>query len=208
MDKQIVSLKDWLNYDVETIRKGVETSRFLFLFNRDFKEITGDIPCTNCKSFAKKLDSFKKKIEKMSDQKVKCDFEIKAMYNSLLGYFNATLTNKKAHELAAKHPRGYGLFSRVSDEVQSKLDKEKEKEDLEKAKSIEDAEKLAEKLAKEEADKMEERRKYALKKEEEELLKQRKNRLESKSIEWLRSKAKTTEGTKNELIEKILKKEK
>lgn len=195
MDQQAGIVVDWLNLTVDELRKGANDprSRLPSLFERKWLEVTGEVvPCINCPGIEKKLILLKQSIVKMS--KVTSKFRLKAKYNGVYGYKNSEMTDKKAHELAKKHARGWGLFDQVDDKVGKQLEKE-EKERLEKL--AKEAEKqVGEQKRKTmldiqaEAEAEAKRKREALEAEAASRSKARLVELLNKDLEWLRNKAK------------------
>ncbi len=227
---QLVNGIDWLNISADDLRRGADDSKSKLpsLFERKWLEVMGDvIPCINCKGIGKKLNLMKQNIVKMSENK--SQFKLKGKYNGIYGYTNADMTDKKAEELAKKHPRGYDLFELLPPEIQKRLDDlvEKDKAEIrERAEQVsreaEAAHQVAGKKVKD-AEDVRNKKAILVKQREAEAIKktqkdEEKNgkrarhvELLGKHIEWLKRKAKklklSTQGDQKALANRIYNKE-
>lgn len=195
MDQQVDTVEvNWLNLTVDELRRGANdpASKLPSLFERKWLEVTGDVvPCISCPGIEKKLEHLKQGIVKMS--KVTSKFRLKGKYNGVYGYTNAEMTDKKAHALAKKHPRGWGLFAQVDDEVGKKLKKEqdaqREAEANKAGDSIEESKRKTMLDRQKEAEELAIKKREQLEAEEKKRSEDRMSELMEKDIDWLKRKA-------------------
>jgi hypothetical protein len=127
---------DWTQYDSDQILKGVDPdgNRLLSLFANDYKKTMGTEICPSCSNLSDKLKALILKKQRMAKAKKQVNlvegeipFKLKKMYQNIttMGsrkYYNdENLTESDAILLAAKHPKGIGLFDTYPTDWEEKV---------------------------------------------------------------------------------------